>query len=95
MQSWSLIIVATVEQLKSNTWPMCVGVSPFAEFFTMLKFTSMVMAFLFVKALPSEESALRLGVIIKGKKYTPATSSHASIVLFTNQTPYVETRFSK
>jgi len=57
---------------------MLVGVSPFSERFTMSNLISMVMAFLFFEALPSEESALRLGAIMKGKKLTKTPQSKSS-----------------
>ena len=60
---------ATVEQLRPSDRPMFIGVSPFLDRLVMFNFTSMVMAFLFFDALPSEESALRFGAITKGKKF--------------------------
>lgn len=57
-----------VEQLRPSVLPMFTGVLPFSEHFTVSDFTSIVMAFLYSHALPSEESLLFLGGRIKGTK---------------------------
>jgi len=58
---------------------MLVGVSPFSERLTMSNLISMVMAFLFLEALPSEESALRLGAIMKGIKLTKLSQNQKHV----------------